>query len=89
MDKAIKDQVNYLKNILCEEAREYLKKNPLVAINVDGKFKFISKEQDLYRQHTHEYVIQLYRTALCLPYKQFTYEKFSLKNLKLVKPKSL
>ena len=44
-------------------------------INVDGKFKFISKEQDLYRQHTHEYVIQLYRTALYLPYKKFTYQK--------------
>ena len=34
MDKAIKDQVNYLKNILCEEAREYLQKNPLVGLPV-------------------------------------------------------
>jgi hypothetical protein len=58
-------------------------------INVDGKIKFISKEQDLYKQNTHEYVIQLYRTALCLPHKTFTYEKFSLENLKPVKPKPL
>ncbi len=30
----IKDQVNYLKNILCEEAREFQKKNPLVGLPV-------------------------------------------------------
>lgn len=58
-------------------------------IDVNGNLKFISKEQDLYKQNTHEYVIQLYRSALCLPYKQFTYEKFSLENLKPVKPKPL
>ena len=74
---------------LRENVQEYQLEASDHYINVDGKFKFISKEQDLYRQHTHEYVIQLYRTALYLPYKKFTYEKFYLDRLKSVKPKPL
>ena len=85
------EYIDIVKTIL--KLREIVQEYQLEAsdhyINVDGKFKFISKERDLHKQHTHEYVIQLYRNALCLPYKQFTYEKFSLKNLKPVKPKSL
>lgn len=36
MDKSIKDQVNYLKNILIEEAREFQKKNPLVGLPLNS-----------------------------------------------------
>ena len=85
------EYIDIVKTIL--KLRENVQEYQLEAcdhyINIDGSLKFISRERDLYKQHTHEYVIQLYRNALCLPYKQFTYEKFSLKNLKLVKPKSL
>lgn len=85
------EYIDIVKTIL--KLREIVQEYQLQAndhyINVDGKFKFISKEEDLCRQHTGEYVVQLYRTALYLPYKQFTYEKFSLENLKPVKPKSL
>ena len=85
------EYIDVVKTIL--KLREIIQEYQLDAndhyINVNGKFKFISKEEDLYRQHTYEYVIQLYRNALYLPYKQFTYEKFSLENLKPVKPKSL
>jgi hypothetical protein len=77
------EYIDIVKKIL--KLREIVQEYQLEAsdhyISVDGKLKFISKEQDLYRQHTHEYVIQLYRNALCLPYKKFTYQKhnFSLK----------
>jgi len=85
------EYIDIVKTIL--KLREIVQEYQLDAndhyINVDGKFKFISKEEDLYRQHTREYVIQLYRNALCLPYKNFTYERFSLEKLKLVKPKPL
>jgi len=85
------EYIDIVKTVL--KLREIIQEYQLEAsdhyINIDETLKFISRERDLYKQHTHEYVIQLYRNALCLPYKQFTYEKFSLKNLKLVKPKSL
>jgi hypothetical protein len=85
------EYIDIVKTIL--KLREIVQEYQLEAndhyINVDGKFKFISKEEDLSRQHTNEYVIQLYRTALYLPYKKFTYEKFLLENLKPVKPKPL
>jgi len=85
------EYIDIVKTVL--KLREIVQEYQLEAsdhyINVDGKFKFISKERDLYKQHTHEYVIQLYRNALLLPYKQFKYEKFLLKNLKPVKPKPL
>ena len=85
------EYVDIVKKVL--KLREIVQEYQLEAsdhyINVDGKFRFISKQQDLYRQNTHEYVIQLYRNALFLPYKKFTYEKFSLDRLKPVKPKPL
>lgn len=83
------EYINTIKMIL--NLREIVQGYQLEAadhyIDIDGKLKFISKERDLYRQHTHEYIIQLYRSALYLPYKHFTYEKFSLDRLKAVKPK--
>lgn len=85
------EYIDIVKRILTlrEIVQEYQLEASDHYINVDGKIKFISKEQDLYRQHTHEYVLQLYRNALCLPYKNFTYEKFYLDRLKPVKPKPL